>query len=245
MCHIAHNIHNNTSRPMIFKSLRDDIQSIMKRDPAARSALEVLFAYPGLHAVIIYRLANLLWRNGFQLLGRLLSNFAIMLTGIEIHPGARIGARLFIDHGSGVVIGETAEIGDDVTLYQGATLGGTKLHHGKRHPTLENDVIVGAGARVLGPITVGAGARIGANAVVLADVSKGVSMVGIPARPVMRRATEGQFQAYGVDQDLPDPVLRALDDLRHEVARLNGRVEELESGGADEARAPARSRAND
>jgi serine O-acetyltransferase len=230
---------------MIFKSLQDDIESIMRRDPAARSALEVLLAYPGLHAVMLHRVANFLWRNGFLLLGRLVSNFSTMVTGIEIHPGARIGARLFIDHGSGVVIGETAEIGDDVTLYQGATLGGTKLHHGKRHPTLENGVIVGAGARVLGPITVGEGARVGANAVVLADVPKGVSMVGIPARPVMRRGTEGQFRAYGVDADLPDPVLRAIDDLRNEVARLNARIEELESDGAnDEARARARTLAN-
>ena len=214
---------------MIFKSLQDDIQSIMKRDPAARSALEVLVAYPGLHAVIVYRVANWLWRNGFQLLGRLVSNFGRWLTGIEIHPGAKIGARLFIDHGSGVVIGGTAEIGDDVTLYQGVTLGGTSLRQGKRHPTLENGVIVGAGARVLGPFTVGAGARIGANAVVLSEVPKGVSMVGIPARPAMRRVPEGQFLAYGVDADLPDPLLRAIDDLRNEVARLNARIEELKS----------------
>jgi serine O-acetyltransferase len=218
---------------MIFKSLQDDIQSIMKRDPAARSALEVLLAYPGLHAVMVYRVANWLWRHGFPLLGRLVSNFGLLVTGIEIHPGAKIGARLFIDHGSGVVIGGTAEIGDDVTLYQGVTLGGTKLHQGKRHPTLENGVIVGAGARVLGPFTVGAGARIGANAVVLSEVPKGVSMVGIPARPVMRRAPEGQFQAYGVDADLPDPVLRAIDDLRNEITQLNQRIEELESDRSD------------
>jgi serine O-acetyltransferase len=140
---------------------------------------------------------------------------------------------LFIDHGSGVVIGETAEIGDDVTLYQGVTLGGTKLHHGKRHPTLENGVIVGAGARVLGPITVGAGARIGANAVVLSDVAKGVTMVGIPARPVMRQVKDQKFHAYGLDADLPDPMLRAIDDLRHEVARLNARIAELEGRPAE------------
>lgn len=218
---------------MIFKSLRDDIRSIMERDPAARSTLEVLLAYPGLQAVMLYRLANILWRNGFLLLGRLISNFAIMVTGIEIHPGAKIGARLFIDHGSGVVIGETAEIGNDVTLYQGVTLGGTSLHHGKRHPTLEDGVIVGAGARVLGPFTVGAGARIGANAVVLSEVPKGVTMVGIPARPVMRHAKDNVFQPYGLDADMPDPVLRALDDLRHEVARLNARIAELEGQPAD------------
>jgi serine O-acetyltransferase len=214
---------------MIFKSLQDDIDSIMKRDPAARSALEVLLAYPGLHAVMVYRVANLLWRNGFGLFARLVSNFGRWVTGIEIHPGAKIGARLFIDHGSGVVIGATAEIGDDVTLYQGVTLGGTSLHEGKRHPTLEDGVIIGAGARVLGPFTVGAGARIGANAVVLSEVPKGVSMVGIPARPVMRRTGESQFRAYGVDADLPDPLLRAIDDLRNEIARLNARIEELEA----------------
>jgi serine O-acetyltransferase len=217
---------------MIFKSLRDDIRSIMERDPAARSTIEVLLAYPGLHAVIAYRLANFLWRHGFLLLARLTSNIGLLFTGIEIHPGAKIGARLFIDHGSGVVIGETAEIGNDVTLYQGVTLGGTSLHHGKRHPTLEDGVIVGAGARVLGPITVGAGARIGANAVVLAEVPKGITMVGIPARPVMRRAKEVKFQAYGLDADLPDPVLRAIEDLRNEVTQLKSRVAELE-GEAD------------
>ena len=213
---------------MIFKSLRDDIRSIMERDPAARSTIEVLLAYPGLHALIAYRIANFLWKNGFLLLARMVSNLGLLVTGIEIHPGARIGARLFIDHGSGVVIGETAEIGNDVTLYQGVTLGGISLHHGKRHPTLEDGVIVGAGARVLGPITVGAGARIGANAVVLNEVPKGVTMVGIPARPVMRRAKEGKFQAYGLEADLPDPVLRAIEDLRNEVTQLKSRIAELE-----------------
>jgi serine O-acetyltransferase len=219
---------------MIFKSLRDDIRSIMERDPAARSTIEVLLAYPGFHALVAYRVANLLWRNGFLLFARLVSNFALILTGIEIHPGAKIGARLFIDHGSGVVIGETAEIGNDVTLYQGVTLGGIALHHGKRHPTLEDGVIVGAGARVLGPITVGAGSRIGANAVVLNEVPKGVTMVGVPARPVMRRAKEVKFQAYGVEADLPDPILRAIEDLRNEVVQLKSRIAELE-GEADDA----------
>jgi len=217
---------------MTFKSLRDEIRSIMERDPAAHSGIEVLLAYPGLHAVLYFRASNWLWRRGFHLVGRIVSNIGRLVTGIEIHPGARIGARLFIDHGSGVVIGETAEIGDDVTLYQGVTLGGTTLHEGKRHPTLEDGVIVGAGARVLGPITVGAGARIGANAVVLADVPKGVTMVGIPARAVMRRDKERQFHAYGLDADLPDPLVRAIDDLRQEVARINARMEELEAGQA-------------
>lgn len=214
---------------MIFKSLQDDIRSIQARDPAARSGLEVLLTYAGLHAVMWHRLAHGLWNAGLILPARFVANISRLLTGIEIHPAVQIGARLFIDHGSGVVIGETAEIGDDVTLYQGVTLGGTTLNQGKRHPTLESDVIVGAGARVLGPITVGAGARIGANAVVLADVPRGVTMVGIPARPVMRRAPEGKFQAYGLDADLPDPVVRAIDDLRQEVARLNARLAEIEA----------------
>jgi serine O-acetyltransferase len=172
---------------MLFKTLRSDIDSMMARDPAARSRLEVVFCYPGFHAVLIYRLAHGAWRRGFHLLGRWLSHLGRFLTGIEIHPGAEIGQRLFIDHGMAVVIGETAVIGDDVTLYQGVTLGGTSLKGGKRHPTLRDNVIVGAGAQVLGPITVGHGARIGANAVVLKDVPPGATMVGIPARPVVAR----------------------------------------------------------
>ena len=172
---------------MFFKTLRSDIDSMMARDPAARSRLEVVFCYPGFHAVLIYRLAHGAWRRGFHVLGRWLSHLGRFLTGIEIHPGAELGERLFIDHGMGVVIGETAVIGNDVTLYQGVTLGGTSLKGGKRHPTLQDDVIVGAGAQVLGPITVGQGARIGANAVVLKDVPPCVTMVGIPARPVVGR----------------------------------------------------------
>ncbi len=171
----------------MFKRLQEDIASIVERDPAARSFAEVLFCYPGVHALMFYRLSHLLWVNGFKLLGRFVSQIARILTGIEIHPGATIGRRLFIDHGMGVVIGETAVIGDDVTLYHGVTLGGTSLHQGKRHPTLEDGVIVGSGAQILGPHVVGQGARIGANAVVLSDVPNGVTMVGIPARVAMRR----------------------------------------------------------
>lgn len=172
---------------MFFKILRSDIDSMMARDPAARSRLEVVLCYPGFHALLIYRLAHGAWRRGFHLLGRWLSHLGRFLTGIEIHPGAEIGERLFIDHGMSVVIGETAVIGNDVTLYQGVTLGGTSLKGGKRHPTLQDNVIVGAGAQILGPITVGEGARIGANAVVLKDVAPGATMVGIPARPVVTR----------------------------------------------------------
>ena len=172
---------------MFFKTLRSDIDSMMARDPAARSRLEVVLCYPGFHALLVYRLAHGAWRRGFYLIGRWLSHFGRFLTGIEIHPGAEVGERLFIDHGMAVVIGETAVIGNDVTLYQGVTLGGTSLKGGKRHPTLQDNVIVGAGAQVLGPITVGQGARIGANEVVLKDVVTGATMVGIPARPVLGR----------------------------------------------------------
>jgi serine O-acetyltransferase len=242
---------------MFFKTLRTDIDSMMARDPAARSRLEVIFCYPGFHAVLIYRLAHGAWRRGFHLLGRWLSHLGRFLTGIEIHPGAEVGQRLFIDHGMAVVIGETAVIGDDVTLYQGVTLGGTSLKGGKRHPTLQNEVIVGAGAQVLGPITVGHGARIGANAVVLKDVPPCATMVGIPARPVVgreaslrelaHRATydgapvsasseittdHEEFVAYGTPSaDLPDPVARAIDALAEQVNTLKARIEELERQG--------------
>lgn len=215
---------------MIFKRLREEIDSIRARDPAAHSVAEVILCYPGLHALMFYRLAHGVWRRGFLVVGRFISHLGKILTGIEIHPGAQIGRRLFIDHGTGVVIGETAVVGDDVTLYQGITLGGTSLHKGKRHPTLEDGVIVGSGAQVLGPITVGAGARIGANAVVLNDVPKGVTMVGIPARMVMRRTKqqEAQFCAYGMSDDLPDPLVRTIDALRGQISVLSERLEDLE-----------------
>ncbi|MBF0304514.1 MAG: serine O-acetyltransferase [Alphaproteobacteria bacterium] len=216
---------------MNFKRIREDIDSIRARDPAARSRIEVLLCYPGLHALLFYRVAHAAWGRGWFLLGRCLSHLAKVLTGIEIHPGAMVGRRLFIDHGTGTVIGETAVVGDDVTLYQGVTLGGTSLHKGRRHPTLEDGVIVGAGAQVLGPLTVGAGARIGANAVVLADVPRGVTMVGIPARMVMRRThqQDREFCAYGLPtEDLPDPVARTVETLRRQICALVERVEQLE-----------------
>ena len=215
---------------MVFKRLREDIASIRQRDPAAHSWLEVVLCYPGLHALIFHRMSQWCWRHGFRVLGRFLSHVAKVFTGIEIHPAAQLGERLFIDHGTGVVIGETAVIGRDVTLYHGVTLGGTSLHKGKRHPTLEDGVIVGSGAQVLGPITVGKGARIGANAVVLTDVPPGVTMVGIPARMVMRRQQESEFCAYGLSvEELPDPVARAIDGLRGQVGTLLERVQELET----------------
>lgn len=214
----------------MFKKLGEDIAAIMARDPAAKSRLEVVLCYPGFHALLLYRLANAAWRRGWHLLGRFLSHIGRVLTGIEIHPGATIGRRFFVDHGMGVVIGETAQIGDDVTLYQGVTLGGTSLHKGKRHPTLEDGVIVGSGAQVLGPLTVGKGARVGANAVVLKDVAAGVTVVGIPAQVAISRAKQQDtdFCAYGTSIDMPDPVARALDGLLGEVTALKARVAELE-----------------
>jgi serine O-acetyltransferase len=218
---------------MFLKKLREEIDATIARDPAARSRAEVVLCYPGFHAVLIYRLARWFWVRGWLLTGRFLSHVGRVLTGIEIHPGAKIGRRLFIDHGMAVVIGETAEIGDDVTLYQGVTLGGTSLHQGKRHPTLGDGVIVGSGAQVLGGFTVGAQARVGANAVVLAEVPPGVSVVGIPAKPVAPRAAvrpeDCRFLPYGTPCDeIPDPVARVLNGLLDEVTGLRARVAALE-----------------
>jgi serine O-acetyltransferase len=215
----------------MFKTLSDDIHAVLERDPAARSKLEVLLCYPGLHAVLIHRLAHALWRRGWLLSARLVSQFARWLTGIEIHPGAKLGRRLLIDHGMGVVIGETAVVGDDVTLYQNVTLGGVSLNPGKRHPTIEDDVVIGAGAAVLGPFTVGRGARVGSNAVVLREVPPGATMVGVPARQVgpQPAAKERCFPAYGVEPGVTvDPVSRAIDRLTEEVEQLTVRVTQLE-----------------
>ncbi|GEO81163.1 serine O-acetyltransferase [Pararhodospirillum oryzae] len=221
---------------MLFKRLKEDVDTIMLRDPAAHGRLEVLLCYPGLHAVLFHRLSHPLWERGWRTLARVLSHTAKILTGIEIHPAARLGRRFFIDHGTGVVIGETAEVGDDVTLYQGVTLGGTSLLPGKRHPTVQDGVIIGAGAHVLGPHVVGAGARIGANAVVLTDVPAGATMVGIPARMASRsRAPEAEcFCSYGTPEGLPDPVSGSINTLMDEVRRLNARLTALEIRGLPE-----------
>ncbi|MDQ2104252.1 serine O-acetyltransferase [Azospirillum isscasi] len=221
----------------MFKHLREEIDGIMARDPAARSRAEVALCYPGFHAIVMHRLAHYCWDRGWRLMARAVSHIARALTGIEIHPGATIGRRFFIDHGMGVVIGETAEIGDDVMLYHGVTLGGTSLNQGKRHPTLESGVIVGAGAKVLGAITIGRDARVGANAVVVADVAPGIAVVGIPAKAVVTRDSVAaqKFMPYGTPSgDIPDPVARALNGLLDQVSTLRRRVEELESerGGA-------------
>jgi serine O-acetyltransferase len=235
---------------MLLKNLREEIDATLARDPAARSRLEVVLCYPGFQALLYYRLAHWLWERGRLLAGRFVSHLGRIATGIEIHPGARIGKRLFIDHGMGVVIGETAEIGDDCTLYHDVTLGGRAPQRGeygrKRHPTLGNGVIVGSGAQILGPFRVGDGARIAAQAVVLSEVPDGVTMVGPPARSVARRelekSSESVFQAYGIPgEDIPDPIARALNGLLDEVTKLRTRVAELEkaapepAGAGDEA----------
>jgi serine O-acetyltransferase len=223
----------NIVAPMLWKKLREEIDATLVRDPAARSRLEVVLCYPGFHALVFHRVGHWLWRHGWLLAGRFVSHIGRLATGIEIHPGAQIGRRLFIDHGMGVVVGETAEIGDDCTLYQGVTLGGTSLvPRQKRHPTLGNGVIVGSGAQVLGPFRVGDGARIGAAAVVLREVPEGATMVGNPARQVARRNAAAEpratFQPYAVCGDIPDPIARALNGLLDEVTSLRIRLGELE-----------------
>lgn len=222
----------------MFERVREDIQSVFARDPAARNAFEVLTCYPGLHAIWLHRAAHGLWVRNWKWLARVVSNFSRWLTGVEIHPGAKVGRRFFIDHGMGIVIGETAEIGDDVTLYQGVTLGGTTWNAGKRHPTLEDGVVVGGGAKVLGPFTVGAGAKIGSNAVVTKAVPAGATAVGIPARIIIK--SEGDalqdanrkamaekigFDAYGVSADMPDPVAKAIGQLLDHLHAVDGRLE--------------------
>ncbi|AGY91609.1 hypothetical protein SPICUR_03065 [Spiribacter curvatus] len=227
----------------MFKRLREDVRCVFDRDPAARNYFEVLISYPGVHALILHRMNHWLWHHRLGLVARFLSLIARLLTGIEIHPGARIGRRFFIDHGLGVVIGETAEVGDDCTLYQGVTLGGTSWRAGKRHPTLGNDVVVGAGAKVLGPLDIGEGARIGSNAVVVKDVPAHATMVGIPARVArisaeapprseaeQRRAETARrigFDAYGATQDMPDPVANAINAILDHVHQTDARLQEM------------------
>ncbi|MBM4258558.1 MAG: serine O-acetyltransferase [Deltaproteobacteria bacterium] len=217
---------------MFLQEVREDIRAVFERDPAARSAWEVVFAYPGFHAVLCHRLAHWLWERGFTTIARVVSNISRFFTGIEIHPGARIGRRVFIDHGTGVVIGETAEVGNDVTLYQGVSLAGTSTERGKRHPTIEDWVLVGAGAKVLGPITVGRHSRIGAGSVVVQFVPPHSTVVGIPGKVVKE---SGRHQPSGkpvIDldhADLPDPVSRALSALLNHVEKLEQRLDEVTS----------------
>lgn len=219
----------------MFTRLREDIATIRERDPAARSAWEVLTCYPGLHALVLHRVAHACWRAKRRWMARFVSQMARFLTGIEIHPGATLGRRVFIDHGMGVVIGETAEIGDDCTIYQGVTLGGTSLYKGaKRHPTLGKGVVVSAGAKVLGGFVIGDGARVGSNAVVLKPVPPGATAVGIPARIIERdAATEAksalkqEFSAYGITPDADDPVSLALKRLIDHSELQQERIESI------------------
>src|SRR5215510_2330303 len=215
-----------------WECIKEDIQAVFERDPAVRSKWDVVFAYPGFHAVLFHRLAHWLWDYGWTTLARVVSHCSRFLTGIEIHPGARIGRRVFIDHGMGVAIGETAEIGNDVTLYQGVSLAGTSLEKGKRHPTIEDWVLIGAGAAVLGPITIGRHSRIGAGSVVVQSVPAHSTVVGIPGKVVKE---EGRHQPSGrpildLDHaDLPDPVTRALSTLLKHVERIERELEEVTS----------------
>jgi serine O-acetyltransferase len=221
----------------MFRSLRGDIDCILERDPAARSRWEVLTCYPGLHAIYIHKLARWFWLHGLTWLGRFTSHVGRWLTGIEIHPGAKIGSCVFIDHGMGVVIGETAEVGDGCTIYQGVTLGGTSLYRGtKRHPTLGAGVVVGAGAKILGGFTVGEGARIGSNAVVVKEVPAGATVIGIPGRLVQDHGEKAaRFAAYAVVQEQDDPYAKAIQELvehsqelERAVAALNEKLARLE-----------------
>lgn len=217
----------------MFSRLTEDINHILQRDPAARSRWEVLTCYPGLHAVVMHRFAHFFWRHQFFWLGRFTSHIARIFTGIEIHPGATIGRRVFIDHGFGVVIGETAEIGDECTIYQGVTLGGTSLSKGaKRHPTLERGVIVGAGAQVLGGFTVGAGAKIGSNSVVVKAVPAGATAVGNPAHVIVKNddePTQTRFNAYGVSAQNDDPIYKALQQLIALTEQQEQKITQLHS----------------
>lgn len=210
----------------MFNRMREDIMSVFERDPAARSMLEVLCCYPGLHAVWLHRISHWLWVRGFFFLGRLVSHFARFITGIEIHPGATIGRKFFIDHGMGVVIGETAEIGDNVTLYHGVTLGGVSLERTKRHPTVEENVVIGSGAKVLGPFTVGKGSRIGSNSVVIKEVPPNATVVGVPGRVVM--AAEKPAEKTDLEHGrLPDPEAKAIACLFDQIRELERKYGEL------------------
>jgi serine O-acetyltransferase len=211
-------------------------RSIRSRDPARPSWIETIFCYAGLHAMLWHRLAHWLWQRGWRSAGRVISHLSRFLTGIEIHPGAQIGRRLFIDHGMGVVIGETAEIGDDVLIYHGVTLGGLSGSPGKRHPTIESGVSIGAGAQVLGPIRIGHGARIGANAVVTRDVPPDCTVVGIPARPPAGTTCADPLLGYGISNPEDDPVGDQIAVLRAEIIELRARLAELEQPKSDRAR---------
>ena len=223
----------------MFDTVKEDIKVVFERDPAARTAIETLTACPGLHAILLHRMNHWLWKKKLYLLARISAHVARFLTGIEIHPGATIGQRFFIDHGMGIVIGETSEIGDNCSIYHGVTLGGTTWQKGKRHPTLEDDVVVGAGAKVLGPITIGEGSRIGCNAVVVRDTPQGATVVGVPGHVIVKRDDDDKsaqreamakkigFTAYGESKDMPDPIQNALDSVLDHMHKTDQELEEL------------------
>ena len=224
----------------MFSRIKEEIDCVFDRDPAAQTVFEVITAYPGFHALIIHRIASMCWGKGFRWLGRFISHLGRWLTGIEIHPGAEIGRRFFIDHGMGVVIGETAIIGDDCTLYHGVTLGGTSWNKGKRHPTLHNNVVVGAGAKVLGPIEIGEGARIGSNSVVVKAVPAGATVVGIPGHIIDRDSAQTKtskkreeiankmgFNAYGATADMPDPVAHAINHMLDHIHLMDKQLDSM------------------
>lgn len=223
----------------MWQNLREDIRVVFDRDPAARNVWEIILTYPGFHALFFYRLAHALWVRGFKGLARFVSNLGRFFTGIEIHPGARIGRRFFVDHGMGVVIGETTEIGNDVTIYQGVTLGGTSLRKEKRHPTVEDWVVIGAGATVLGPVTIGHNSRIGSGSVVVSTVPPHSTVVGIPGRVVEGEAARREAHAHIIDLDharLPDPIAKAIGGLADYIQKLEKRLDELSDrqGGLEE-----------
>jgi len=235
----------------MWQLIKEDISCVFERDPAARNVFDVLTCYSGVHAILFHRINHWMWRRGLRWPARFLGNIARWLTGIEIHPGAVIGRRFFVDHGTGVVIGETAEIGDDVTLYQGVTLGGRTLDEGKRHPTLANNVVVGAGAKILGPFTVGVDARVGSNAVVLEEVPSGATVVGVPARIVRCRdhnqkcvelveararvERRPSFDAYGVLDNAEDPLEESVQQLRQELSDLRAELDRLNKSAGKKA----------
>lgn len=236
-----------------IERIKEDIDCIFERDPAAQSVLEVVTSYPGFHAVLIHRISHRFWLAGFRLLARMFSHIGRWLTGIEIHPGAQIGRRFFIDHGMGVVVGETAVIGDDCTLYHGVTLGGTSWKKGKRHPTLHDGVVIGAGAKILGPIEIGRNARIGSNSVVLKPVPAGATVVGIPGHLIDTTAKKGSaereaiahkmgFDSYGTGADMPDPVANAINRMLDHIHALDKQLEvmraSLNKAGIEYAESP-------
>jgi len=219
-----------TKNNSIWFLLKEDIACVFERDPAARNRFEVITTYPGVHALIAHRFAHVLWKKNWRYLARFMAYLSRFITSIEIHPGAKIGRRFFIDHGTGVVIGETAEVGDDVTIYHGVTLGGTSWSQGKRHPTLKNGVVVGTGAKVLGPITLGENVKVGANSVVIKNVPQHKTVVGIPAK-IVQTKTEGQLNPFGIDLNhhlIPDPVAGAINCLLDRIRLLE---QELNKGG--------------